>query len=167
MNNWFAPSRSAAVVPARPWLSDEAITLFESLLQPNFFVLEFGSGGSTLWLAERVSYVRSYETNIKWLQGMMERIPDHVEMRYRAVPDEREKYNLLFIDGEPLEFRAAWITEAHELVHPGGYVVLDNANRPELEQFVSRLAGRARLLRRTNPAPGTQFTATDFYQFPE
>jgi hypothetical protein len=54
------------VDPDRPWLTAAAIVKFEGLLKPDWNVLEYGSGGSTVWLAERVRRVLSLEHKKAW-----------------------------------------------------------------------------------------------------
>jgi putative heme iron utilization protein len=47
--------------PNWPWLTKEAILLLERLLRPDDIGLEFGSGRSTIWFAERVEKLISIE----------------------------------------------------------------------------------------------------------
>ena len=53
MSVWFSPSRPNNVKPI-PWLPPAAVNYLDQLLSPEMRVLEYGAGGSTLWLAERV-----------------------------------------------------------------------------------------------------------------
>ena len=49
-----------------PWLTPEAITKLDILLTPSMKVLEFGSGGSTLFFSRRTSSVLSFESSPDW-----------------------------------------------------------------------------------------------------
>ncbi len=50
-----------------PWLTVGAILALEqNVLQPDMRVMEFGSGGSTVFFARRVAHVFSLETNPDW-----------------------------------------------------------------------------------------------------
>ena len=49
-----------------PWLTPGAIVYLESIIKPDFDILEFGCGGSTLFFARRCRGVVSFETNQKW-----------------------------------------------------------------------------------------------------
>ena len=49
-----------------PWMVPGAIYELDILLCPSDCVLEFGSGGSTLFFARRCHEVYSYETDIDW-----------------------------------------------------------------------------------------------------
>jgi hypothetical protein len=50
----------------QPWLSYDAIGYMEERLRPDSVVFEYGSGGSTLWFAERVRRVTSIEHDPDW-----------------------------------------------------------------------------------------------------
>lgn len=125
--NWWTPS-APDQMQATPWLSVAATAYLGRLLRLDMHVLEHGSGGSTLWLAERVATVDSVESNPLWLNAVKDKATANVTL-WCSIPDGQ--FDLLLIDGEPLEERADWLRNAHNLVVPGGVVVLDNANRPE------------------------------------
>lgn len=132
-NHWALPRDPEDIEPA-PWLAADAVEYFESLLTPEMTVCEFGGGGSTLWLVQRVKHVITYEPNLAWYNTLdMKRDEFTVfALRQSDEPMGMEKdIDLLFIDGEPVEKRAVWLKRAHEIVKKGGIVVLDNANRPE------------------------------------
>lgn len=50
----------------QPWLSYEAIRYMDERLRPDSVVFEYGSGGSTLWFADRVRHVTSIEHDPDW-----------------------------------------------------------------------------------------------------
>ncbi len=80
----------------------------------------------------------------------------------RDVPDRR--YDLLFIDGEPVENRAAWLCGAFALVKPGGVVVLDNANRPEYQKERAFTQANCKSFETVDGnSPGTKYLVTEFY----
>ena len=49
-----------------PWLVPEAIVAIDAFLRADMRVLEVGAGGSTIFFAERVAAVESYETSPAW-----------------------------------------------------------------------------------------------------
>ncbi|MBW8459400.1 MAG: hypothetical protein K0M58_13305 [Thiobacillus sp.] len=64
----FAPTWLYSLLPGhgpvadhRPWMNFRVIKWLESTLKPEMRVFEYGSGGSTLFLAERVAHVVSIE----------------------------------------------------------------------------------------------------------
>ena len=52
--------------PDLPWLSPEAVRILSANLQSSDVGLEFGSGRSTLWFAQRVGFLTSVEHNPEW-----------------------------------------------------------------------------------------------------
>ena len=61
----FRPGRSF-VGEAKPWIPFEATNWLEHYLKPHMKVFEYGSGGSTIFFAERVAEVISIEHDKKW-----------------------------------------------------------------------------------------------------
>lgn len=49
-----------------PWWPPKATVAIRSLIEPNWSVMEFGSGMSTLWLAPKVAQIVSVEHNRDW-----------------------------------------------------------------------------------------------------
>jgi predicted O-methyltransferase YrrM len=153
----------------RPWMGPRAVAYLEGLLSPDFEVLEHGSGGSTLWFAQRVAKVTAVENDPEWMKKVAELAPGSVTIKLSEVlPRFRRKFDLLLIDGVPVEARIAYMREALKLVRPGGFVVLDNANRPEYAPERKALQLYLILLTTVNSNEGgAQYLITDFYQVPE
>jgi predicted O-methyltransferase YrrM len=138
-------------------------------------VLEHGAGGSTLWLAERVKVVVSIEHDLKWREQVRQLAPANVVMLtalpepVRQVSGEPDTmplrdYDLLFIDGERME-RGKCLKMTHLYVKPSGWVVLDNANRPEYAEEREGLRKYAKLKARfDNNIPCSKFFVTEFWQ---
>jgi predicted O-methyltransferase YrrM len=147
-----------------PWLHPAAVEYLEQLLQPDWWVLEHGAGGSTLWLAERVKHLVSVEHDPAWTLKVRELAPANVII-VSYLPDfESHTYDLFFIDGERME-RAACLKAAHLLVKPGGWIVLDNANRPEYAEERAGLKQHAKLEARfDNNIPRSLYFVTEFYK---
>jgi predicted O-methyltransferase YrrM len=161
---WTLPSSPNEITPL-PWLAPDAIAYLESLLRPDMEVIEFGGGGSTLWFAERVAHVTTHENKPEWLAKLQEIAPPNVKLTKSPVM-ERGGYDLLFIDGDPVQNRAYWIDAATEIIRRGGYVVLDNANRPEYASSWLRLQSQMKMIHRVQTQGGKYFV-TEFYQWQE
>lgn len=101
-------------------------------------VIEHGSGGSTLWFAARVKMVISVEVNKDWYHAMLKVAPHNVEVYKSAQYVTGKKCDLLFIDGLNTD-RPQWICAAHDIVKPGGIVVIDNAERPHYQRAITEL----------------------------
>jgi predicted O-methyltransferase YrrM len=141
------------------------IAHLEKLIKPDWRVIEHGSGGSTLWFSDRVAFVTAYETDSKW-SVKLHRI--NIAVKNSRTPfTPNEPYNLLLIDGEPVEDRREWIRRAPQIVRPGGWVVLDNANRPEYTKERKHLqAYAAEVVTFDVNEGGTQYLVTEFYRMP-
>lgn len=160
--SWWKPSTPDDLQPI-PWLHPSVVSYLDNLIQREWEILEHGSGGSTLWLAERAHRVTSIEVNPQYYDALSKRTPNNACL-IKSPPFSGE-YNLLLIDGDPVEDRAWYLDHARELVVSGGYVVLDNANRPEYTE--------ARyLLKSTITQPvifdcnesGTKYLVTEIYR---
>jgi predicted O-methyltransferase YrrM len=165
---WWNRSTAEELKPI-PWLHPVVIAYFESILQPDFEVLEHGSGGSTLWLAERVKSVLSVENEAEWMERVEAEAPENVRLMLwekDILPKfSSKKCDLLFIDGEPVTNRQLYLEAAEQLVKPGGWVVLDNANRPEYARQVEIFSKKAQLVKRIDGnEPGTLYFVTEFYR---
>lgn len=165
---WWKPSPPAAVRNV-PWLHPEATHYLETILRPDFDVIEHGSGGSTLWFSMRAKSVTSYERKPEWFQEMCRLVPGNVHMvprgTYRKTA-ERKLYDLLLIDGDPLSDRAAWLRIARDIVRPDYWIVLDNANRPEYYTAREEMMSFARLVYRVdgNEEGRTRYLVTEFWR---
>lgn len=163
-NKWYLPSQPENIKPV-PWLAPKAIAFLESLLKPEFVVIEHGCGGSTLWFAARVKLVTSFENNPAWQEAVKgENI--RVFSSCHNFPTLSNFYDLLLIDGEPVEERREWIKAASAIVKRGGYIVLDNANRPEYAAERQELRKHADLIYTvdSNRPAGFAYLITEFYR---
>ena len=138
--------------PGVPWMAPGAISWLESNIANDFKILEWGSGGSTKWFANRCEKIVSVENQKGWYDKVKKDLAndevENVDYRfvevnedidqikaienkecppYVAVVKEFDKkfFNLVVIDG-PL--RHICIPNVEEHIAPGGYVLLDNSN---------------------------------------
>ena len=132
---------------AKPWLPEKAISFLQKIITPDSFVLEHGAGGSTLWFAERVSYILSFESDSKWygkvgaelynrghligrtnafgtatliFASMME------DMSFKMPATVPREYDLVFVDGRG---RVRFWERAEKFLKPGGWLIWDDAER--------------------------------------
>ena len=132
---WWKPTPPAEI-PAKPWLSPAVVEYLETAIRPEWDILEHGCGGSTLWFAQRCKSVAAYESDPDFAAAIRGHAPSNAKIISWAKPNAptlKTRFDLLLIDGEPIETRGPWITAALRLVKPGGIIVLDNYNRPEYE----------------------------------
>jgi predicted O-methyltransferase YrrM len=166
---WWQPSPSREIKPV-PWLSPDVIQHLENLIQPDWEIIEHGSGGSTLWFAERCKSVMAFEGDPDWEQQVEKLVSPQKAAVVSGFPNPQigPQYDLCLIDGEPVEDRARWIGAAPNLVRPGGWVVLDNANRPEYKaerKHLQEIAAEFQTF--DGNEMGTLYLVTEFYHMPE
>jgi len=123
-----------------PWLHPAVVLYLESLLRPDWMILEHGCGGSTLWFAERVRAVHAVDNDPEWTQVVEYQSPGNVTMFFdhKPVYFKGRNYDLLLIDGWK-DDRPEWIRLAPKIVRPGGIVIVDNYNRPECAEEIRKL----------------------------
>jgi predicted O-methyltransferase YrrM len=140
-------ARRRATEP-QPWITHDAIATLATLLKPTDDGLEFGSGGSTIWLARHCKSLRSVEAFDPWYEPLQKRLVEegvtnatvelvsapqlgylsdaHRTAYVNVFPDiAPESLGLVFVDGE---YRDATALRGITLLKPGGVLVLDNAN---------------------------------------
>jgi hypothetical protein len=158
MANWYAPSKTLGETP---WLSPEAVEYFGNILHTDMVVCEFGGGGSTVWLSERVAHVITYEPNPAWYEMLKKENLPRVELINAAFG--LAYCDLLFIDGEPVERRADWLIIAQAIASE--WIVLDNSNRPEYKRERAMLAEFATLENCVDANVGnTKHLVTEFWR---
>lgn len=133
---------------AAPWFVHCSIEFLEGRFIPGWRCFEWGSGGSTIWLAELGGEVASVEHNDEWylrVDGWLTQygLSDKVELNYIQLtggyadfilkyPDNH--FDLIEIDGRK---RAACTGNALPKLKPGGILIVDNSER---EQYQESLA---------------------------
>ncbi|MDH5674584.1 MAG: class I SAM-dependent methyltransferase [Myxococcales bacterium] len=125
--------------PSAPWLTKSAVEFLDEWISRNDTVVEFGSGRSTLWFAERARRVISTEHDAEWYSHVSDRLEvmrlgnveyflAHVEpTSYLSHASEALSgfADLILVDGQAREHCATW---AIGRIRPGGLIVVDNSN---------------------------------------
>jgi predicted O-methyltransferase YrrM len=124
-------------------------------MRSDWSVLELGSGRSTVWFARRAGSVLSLEDNEYWYPRTRERLQEagiaNVELRLRAVetfPEEvaaqpDASFDLVVMDflEAPSVTRIDALKPAMKKVRPGGYLLLDDSDRPGYGEAFQLLSG--------------------------
>ncbi len=130
-------NRSKTQISDRPWFVQGAIKYLEKILTKNTIAMEYGSGGSTRWFAQRVMKITSIEHNKRWYDRVYNYIIfndiKNVNLKYidlyhgyAKVIDNMGKFDFISIDGRR---RSECIQYAHTHVNIGGYILLNDAER--------------------------------------
>jgi len=122
--------------PPQPWISYSAIQLLARHLGPKSRVLEFGSGMSTIWYAQRAGEVFAVENNAEWFAHIENSLKTkkNVQMAFEG---SREGYvnfgrsilgefDLIIVDGS---YRDLCVSRSIDLLREGGIIYLDNCDR--------------------------------------
>lgn len=161
---WLRSQGRNALDDETAWVTYGAFRHLESVMKPNWRVLEYGSGGSTLYFARTGARVVSVEHDPEWAHVVEERLQGRADLvlrpptqslpgtytstdaRYRGMsfqayaavadsfPDGH--FDLVLIDGRA---RTSAFAHAWRKVRPGGWIVLDNSDRDEYSSII-RLA---------------------------
>jgi predicted O-methyltransferase YrrM len=131
--------------PAAPWLTPAAIGMLTTLLHSTDRGLEFGSGRSTLWFADRIGSLTSVETNRHWHDEVSGKLKDRGigNVEYILVPEDRPSQtgdheyartalafpdaslDFALVDGYYRDYSAKYVLPK---VKPGGLLIIDNIN---------------------------------------
>ncbi len=141
--------------PERPWIVPASIGWLRRRIGSDWSVLELGSGRSTVWFARRAGRVVSFEDNEYWLPRTRERLKKlgirNVDLRLRAVEDfpgevaalTDDSFDLVVVDflEAPSVTRVDALKPAMKKVRPGGYLLLDDSDRPGYAEAFELLSG--------------------------
>lgn len=135
-----------------PWFSQQAVDFLDSLLTPECVAFEYGSGGSTAWLAERAKMVYSVEHKKDWFNRVKEVAPSNVELFYKPIFSPRRwrkrkekqhprnwkryvdsiqqpecNFDIVLVDGR---LRRQSALQAVNHLKSKGWLILDDSQRP-------------------------------------
>lgn len=128
-----------------PWLTQGSIDFLahylKSLSQPR--VMEFGAGGSTIWLAAQVRVIITIEHDSTWHKRIQTYLQKHAKKKnwdlihhsrpYYSLCDKypKEHFDLVLVDGRD---RVDCIRSSRKLLKPGGVMMVDNTERKRYVQ---------------------------------
>lgn len=138
--------------PDKPWLCEGTIEFCKNNLNSSMLVLEFGSGRSTAWFAQKVNKLISIEYDTNWYEIVKKQLEsknitnvnlrlitlDHdssepekdsyeICPKYIAALDEFEDntFDFIIIDGH---YRTNCTRKSISKLKPGGYLLVDDIN---------------------------------------
>jgi predicted O-methyltransferase YrrM len=127
--------------PYKPELLPVVQYVIEHILSDGGDVFEYGSGNSTVWLAEFADVV-TVEHDEEWSDELMAvleatelKVDCHLTQgdRMAQVINKYDLFDLVFVDCWDI-FRNDAVKEAIPHVKPGGWLILDDSHRPMFDR---------------------------------
>jgi hypothetical protein len=132
-----------------PWMNYAAVAFLEERLKNSFRLFEFGSGYSTMFYARKVGSVTSVEHDEAWHAFVRHRVPENVELFYRAedqdgaycraIGEQQIKYDVVIVDGRD---RVNCLRQSLEHLEDDGVVVLDDSDRERYREGIAYAQAR-------------------------
>jgi predicted O-methyltransferase YrrM len=102
-------------------------------------VFEFGAGASTLWWGRRCKNVYAVESNETYLEAVRAKV-DEMGIYYAGAKETYLKFitkpgvqfDIVVIDGEPIQWRDDCVKPALDCLKPGGKLIIDNWDQPSV-----------------------------------
>jgi hypothetical protein len=130
---WTVRRRALGRLPELPWLTFDAVARLDALLQPEWRMIEFGSGMATKWYAARVAHIHSIEDSAEWYERIAPTLPANARYELRR---GEEYWDLSDYDDQSLDFgvvdgrrRDRCMDALIPKIRRGGYVYLDNSDK--------------------------------------
>jgi len=124
-------------LPFQPWISYDGQAILSKHLNPKSRVLEFGSGTSTTWYADRCGFLLSHEDSSEWFDLIGKKLGSRQNVfrklclsfeDYVCVSEEHRSspFDLIMVDGR---YRDECVAVAFRLLSPTGILYLDNSDK--------------------------------------
>lgn len=129
----------------KPWITQDAIKIVQTLLKKEFIGIEFGSGRSTVWYAKQIQHLTSIEDHKGWYEEIRSQFKEanvsNVDYLFKssegstiaqtdyclAIDNFKDNsLDFIVIDGKHRDILAN--KSIHKL-KTGGILLLDDANR--------------------------------------
>ena len=123
--------------PYLPWISYNAIKRIEELIKPDWKVIEFGSGMSTIWFVKRCSFVYSIEHNEDWYNKISNLLKKKkltnvkyylrkADNSYSDLSEYKDQFfDFCLVDGIN---RLSCVENVIQKIKVGGFLYLDNSD---------------------------------------
>lgn len=151
-----------------PNMSEEVLNFLKSVIKKSDRILEFGSGGSTIWFARHAKSVLSFESQSNWYRAVVKRLGElnlqNVELRYepdyvfKGCPDLEKTFDFILVDTQAwlgikrIESRLICAKTSHKYLKKGGWFLLDDTSTKICIAAVKYMKG---INFNIHPIPGT------------
>lgn len=140
--------------PPGPWMAPPAVRWLRRSARADWEVLEIGSGTSTVWWANRVAHVHTFESDQKWASLVVELLQEGGDsgrgrrvqaVTMHAIPlsafrSEVDSFQDGMFDAVVVDSAESYAGERIDLalavapkIRPGGFLVIDDSDRLEYE----------------------------------
>lgn len=136
-----------------PWWTFAANEWVKARIKKTDLVFEYGSGGSSLWLAAHAKSVVSVEHDEAWYEKIRPSLPSNAQVLFREAGDEFSSdvsgaycraisevdspFDIIVIDGME---RNACARLASRFLSPNGIIIFDNSHRAKYADGMKSLA---------------------------
>lgn len=138
------PERGGAHTPDKtgrcdePWYARGAITFLESVIKPDWSVLEVGGGGSTVWYSKKCGRVHCIESDHFWTLLIRENAISGKLAVTPFIEPPSFQVDLCAVDGPD---RLKWLADLRQNVKQGGYMLLDNSEEERMATASEIMSG--------------------------
>lgn len=172
--DFFGQEKEAIIYRSRsihvkdiPYLSVRALNFLESVIKKSDRILEFGSGGSTIWFAQNAESVVSFEHNPHWYKAVKNRLKElnlnNVDLRlepnyiWEGYPGTDGMFDFILVDSvagvSTHESRTLCLKTSYLFLKLDGWLLLDDSKKEVCEEavkFMGKLGWKAK------PIPDSQ-----------
>jgi hypothetical protein len=130
-----------------PWLTYPIVHFLSQRVNKNHNVLEFGSGNSTIWFAERVQSIISIEYDKEFYNLIEPQLTSHNNSTYilaklkdnyhQQLFNYKKQFEIILVDGRE---RVDCVKNALPALTESGVIILDNSDRVEYKEAYDFLA---------------------------
>lgn len=131
-----------------PWFTEPAIKVLDDYLKKNKpFVFEFGMGASTVYLADKCSLLISVDHDEKWFSEIQKHISiqkaasvclSNRPYNYTIELEKDDFFDIIIVDGRD---RVKCIESSIPKLKSGGWLILDNSERPYYQRGIDLMQG--------------------------
>ncbi len=143
-NGWFQSFRTKKSVDAAgnpiPWYTYSANDFLTEHLESSMLVFEYGSGGSTKWLAPKIKHITAVEDHKEWKEFVEKEMPQNVSLIYQPIDDQNsyakaiqklsQKFDVVIVDGKE---RNECVKHCLSNLSDTGIIILDDSFREEYQ----------------------------------
>lgn len=138
-NEWQHRDESGMVLP---WYTKSFLDELVTWDLKDKVVFEYGCGASSLWWNKKCKKLYGVESNADYHAAVVEAtwpkaliiLPyeDNVQGYANSIKICCEQFDIIIIDGEPIQWRDACVQSAIDRIVPGGKLIIDNWMQPSV-----------------------------------